>query len=152
MVATALPEAFIVAGLTVHTGLETVPPTDGVTVQPNVIGPTNPEPVTIEMSADETPPGATAFGFKFGLTVIVKSVCAEAVVAVKTAAAITHKAATRPHADQDFNLDSHHLDLNMSRFRFLYPSIPGIAKKLPAQTHASLDFVFLRGIQAAKQA
>jgi hypothetical protein len=134
-VALAPPDALKVDGLTVHTGFDTVPPTDGVTVQPNVIGPTKPLPVTMVMFADEVPPGATASGERLLLTVIVKSVCAEATgVASAAAASMQQKmrARSRANRDQNFIFDSDHKDLNMSRVGYQYPSIPGIVKKLPA--------------------
>jgi len=92
-------------GLTVQTGLETVPPTEGFTVQPNVIGPTKPVPVTTVIEADEDPPGATALGDRFGSTVIVKS-AAEARGSATNAAAIRHKAATQEWPIHNFTLDS----------------------------------------------
>src|SRR5579864_4100679 len=130
MVALAPPEALIVAGLTVHTGLSTVPGTDGVTVQPNVIGPANPVPVTIVIVAADVPPGATASGDRFGFTVIVKST-ADAFGAPTIAAASRHNAAMPARPGHNFTLDSDHKDLNMSRVRFQYPSIPWTTKKLP---------------------
>jgi hypothetical protein len=90
-VALAPPDADSVVGLTVHTGFETVPPTDGVTVQPNVMGPTKLLPVTMVMFADEVPPGATASGERLELTVIVKSVWAEAEGRATAMAAKRHR-------------------------------------------------------------
>jgi hypothetical protein len=46
MLAEASPVPLKVDGVTVHTGLETVPATEGVTVQPSVMVPLNPEAAT----------------------------------------------------------------------------------------------------------
>ena len=64
-------------------------------------------------------------------TVIVKSVCAEACGTAKTTAANRHTTATGMLPNHNFTLDLHQTDLDMSRVRFQYPSIPGITKKLP---------------------
>jgi hypothetical protein len=147
-VALAPPDALNVDGLTVHTGFDTVPPTDGVTVHPNVMGPTKVLPATMVMFADEVPPGATASGERLELTVIVKSVCAEARGTASAAAANRqHTMRTRPdqNLNQDFTFDSNHWDLNMSRVGYQYPSIPGIIKKLPA---GPANFRSIFGIQA----
>ena len=133
MVALDCPDALIDDGLTRQFGMSVTADAgiDGVTVQPSVTGPTKPDPVTIEICADDDPPGATAGGDRFGTTVIVKST-AEARGSATMHAATRHNAATGPRPIHNFTLDSLQTDLNMSSIRFQYPSIPGITKKLPA--------------------
>jgi len=152
MVALAPPDAFIVGGLTTHDGFDTVPPTDGVTVHPNVIGPTNPLPVTIVIDADDVPPGGTASGDRFGLTVIVKS-AAEACGSVTTNAANRHKAAMPARPDHNFTLDSDHKDLNMSRVGFSTLRFLGPQKSCPPrrETFTAIAEISLRRANSVRQ-
>jgi hypothetical protein len=110
IVADAVPSEESDDGLIVQTGSDTVPCTEGVTVQAKVTGPTNPLPVVSVMLEEVTPPAETADSVRV-LAVRVKS-CAHAAGPNEQTVSRTAAHTTTIPLKPSLILDLNHLDLN----------------------------------------